>query len=151
VLKFRFRRDTPFARRSAHRRGTLAKILVIEDDVTFLGLLRVHLAGIGHEVQTAEDAALGLRAIMDNPPDIIILDIYVPYLDGFELLETLRTDPATVQIPIIVLTGRSDDELYAKAQSLGVADYFTKPVQRDTLIKSIEKVLASHPRRPDPG
>lgn len=129
----------------------MAKILVIEDDVTFLGLLRVHLAGTGHEVHTAEDAALGLRAIIEDQPDIIILDIYVPYLDGLELLEALRTDPASVRIPVIVLTGRSDDETYAKAHKLGVADYFTKPVQGDKLIESIERLLVSHPPHPDPG
>jgi len=129
----------------------LAKILLIEDDVTFLGLLRVHLAGTGHEVHTAEDAALGLRAIIEDQPDIIILDINVPYLEGFELLEALRTDPASVQIPVIVLTGRSDDETYAKAQKLGVADYFTKPVQGDKLLKSIERLLASRPPRPEIG
>ena len=71
------------------------------------------------------------------------------YLDGFELLKALRTDPATQPIPVIVLTGRTDDETYARARKLGVADFFTKPVERDQLIRSIERLLA--PRRTDPG
>jgi DNA-binding response OmpR family regulator len=126
----------------------LAKILVIEDDLTFLDLVRVHLASAGHEVVTAEDAALGLRAIIGETPDLIILDIFVPYLDGFELLETLRTDPATQPIPVIVLTGHSDDDTHARARKLGAGDFLTKPVERDRLLKSIEKLLTS--RQGDP-
>jgi DNA-binding response OmpR family regulator len=120
----------------------LAKILVIENDLSFLDLLRVHLSGAGHEVVTAEDAALGLRAIIENAPDLIILDIFLPYLSGIEVLEALRTDPATVSIPVVVLTGTRDDEVFAKARKLGAAEYLTKPVQREKLLDTIEAVLA---------
>ena len=122
----------------------MAKILVIEDDPTFLGLLRVHLSTAGYEVRVAEDAEIGLRSIIDDPPDIVILDMQVPYLDGFEVLEALRLDPASREIPVIVITGRSDDETYARARGLGVADFFNKPIQRDQLLASVEKNL---PRR----
>ena len=121
----------------------MAKIVVIEDDLTFLDLLRVHLAGAGHEVLTAEDAALGLRAIIAGAPDLILLDLSVPYLDGFEMLETLRTDPATRNIPVIVLTGRGDDETYSRARELGAAQLLTKPVERDLLMKAIDGQLGS--------
>ena len=120
----------------------MAKILVIENDLSFLDLLRVHLSGAGHEVVTAEDAALGLRAIIENAPDLIILDIFLPYLSGIEVLEALRTDPATVSIPVVVLTGTRDDEVFAKARKLGAAEYLTKPVQREKLLDTIEAVLA---------
>ena len=120
----------------------MARILVIENDVAFLDLLRVHLTGAGHEVVTAEDAALGLRAVIEDAPDVIILDIFVPYLNGIEVLEALRTDPATAPIPVIVLTGTRDEEIYAKARKLGVADYLTKPVQRDKLLQTIDAILA---------
>src|SRR6266568_6479285 len=103
------------------REEQLAKIVIIEDDLSFLDLLRVHLAGAGHEVLTAEDAVLGLRAIIDNAPDLILLDLSVPYLDGFEMLEALRSDPATRDIPVIVLPGRGDDETYSRARELGAA------------------------------
>jgi CheY-like chemotaxis protein len=119
----------------------LAKILVIENDLTFLDLLRVHLASTGHEVEMAEDAVLGLRAIIENAPDLIILDMFVPYLDGIEVLEALRTDPATAPIPVIVLTGTRDEEIYARARQLGVADYLTKPVQREKLLQAIDAIL----------
>ena len=123
----------------------MARILVIENDIAFLDLLRVHLASAGHEVVTAEDAALGLRAVIEDAPDVIILDIFVPYLNGIEVLEALRTDPATTPIPVIVLTGTRDDEIYEKARKLGVADYLTKPVQRDKLLQTIDAILARPP------
>ncbi|HMG61072.1 MAG TPA: response regulator [Burkholderiales bacterium] len=127
----------------------MAKIVVIEDDLTFLDLLRVHLAGAGHEVLTAEDAVLGLRAVIDNAPDLILLDLSVPYLDGFEMIAALRTDPATRNIPVIVLTGRGDDETYSRARELGAAQLLTKPVERDLLMKAIDGQLGSS--KPHPG
>ena len=127
----------------------MAKIVVIEDDPTFLDLLRVHLASAGHEVLTAEDAVLGLRAIIDNAPDLILLDLSVPYLDGFEMLEALRSDPATRDIPVIVVTGRGDDETYTQARKLGAAQLLTKPVARDLLMKAIDGQLNSN--KPPPG
>ncbi|HZT62113.1 MAG TPA: response regulator [Burkholderiales bacterium] len=121
----------------------MAKIVVIEDDVTFLALLRVHLASAGHEVLTAEDAALGLRAIITEQPDLILLDLTVPYLDGFEMIKALRNDPATKSIPVVVLTGRGDDDTFAKARKLGASQFLTKPVARDVLIRAIETQLGS--------
>ena len=121
----------------------MAKIVVIEDDVTFLDLLRVHLASAGHEVLTAEDAALGLRAVITEGPDLILLDLTVPYLDGFEMIKALRNDPATKTIPVVVLTGRGDDETFAQARKLGASQFLTKPVTRDVLIKAIEAQLSA--------
>jgi len=132
-------------RPASHRAGgaSLAKIVVIEDDLTFLNLLRVHLGSAGHEVLTAEDAALGLRAVITEAPDIILLDLSVPYLDGFEVLRALSTDPATNKIPVIVLTGRGDDEAFARARELGARRFLTKPVARDVLIKAVEALLGA--------
>lgn len=121
----------------------MAKIVVIEDDPTFLDLLRVHLASAGHEVLTAEDAALGLRAVITEQPDLILLDLTVPYLDGFEMIRVLRNDPATKKIPVVVLTGRRDDETFAQARKLGASQFLTKPVTRDVLIRTIETQLGS--------
>jgi DNA-binding response OmpR family regulator len=126
----------------------LAKIVVIEDDPTFLDLLRVHLASAGHEVLTAEDAALGLRAVITDQPDLILLDLTVPYLDGFEMIKVLRNDPATKKIPVVVLTGRRDDETFAQARKLGASQFLTKPVTRDVLIRTIETQLGAAKPKP---
>ena len=125
------------------RERQLAKIVIIEDDLTFLDLLRVHLTSAGHEVRTAEDAAVGLRAIIADPPELILLDLTVPYLDGFEMIEALRNDPATRNTPVIVLTGHGDDEIYARARELGASQLLTKPVERDLLIRAIDGELGS--------
>src|SRR5258706_14377868 len=121
--------------------------VIIEDDLTFLDLLRVHRTSAGQEVQTAEDAALGLRAIIADPPDLILLDLTVPYLDGFEMIEALRNDPASRNTPVIVLTGRGDDATYARARERGAAQLLTKPVERDWLIRAIDGRLC---RREEP-
>ena len=125
----------------------MAKIVAIEDDATLLDLLRVHLTGAGHQVLTAEDAALGLHAIISEGPDLVLLDLTVPYLDGFEILEALRKDPATAKTPVVVLTGRSDDETFAEARRLGASQFLTKPVTRDVLIRAIEAQLGSEKPR----
>jgi DNA-binding response OmpR family regulator len=129
----------------------LARIVVIEDDLTFLDLLRVHLTSAGHEVLTAADAVLGLRAVIDNAPDLILLDLSVPYLDGFEMIQALHTDPVTRNIPLIVITGRGDDETYTQARELGAAQLLTKPVERDLLIKAIDGQLDSNKPRSSGG
>jgi DNA-binding response OmpR family regulator len=121
----------------------LARILIIEDDVTFLELLRVHLAGAGHSVDVAEDAVLGLRAILENPPDLVLLDLNVPYLHGFEMLEALRSDPMTRKIPVVIITGRDDEEAYVQALRIGIDGYLTKPVQREMLMATVETGLGA--------
>jgi len=126
----------------------VAKIVVIEDDVSFLDLLRVHLASAGHEVRAAEDAVLGLRAVITEAPDLILLDLNVPYLDGFEMIKALRNDPATTEIPVVVLTARADDETFAEARRLGASQFLTKPVTRDALIRAIDTQLAARKAQP---
>ena len=121
--------------------GGLAKLLVIEDDVSMLELLRVHLKAAGHAVRATSDAAEGIRAVLAERPDLILSDIAMPYLDGMELLRALRSDPMTMRIPVIFLTGRDDDETLVKAHQLGVDDFLTKPIQAEDLLSAIDKVL----------
>jgi len=119
----------------------LARLLIIDDDRSMLELLRVHLKAVGHVVRTAPDAADGIRAILAEPPELILSDVAMPYLDGIELLRALRSDPLTRRIPVIFLTGRTDDDTLVKARQLGVDDFLTKPIQVEDLLSSIEKVL----------
>jgi DNA-binding response OmpR family regulator len=119
----------------------LANLLVIDDDVGLLDLLRVHLKAAGHAVRTAADAADGIRAILADPPDLILSDVSMPYLDGLELLRALRSEALTMKIPVIFLTGRYDDETLLNAQKFGVDDFLTKPIQAEDLLASIDKVL----------
>lgn len=125
----------------ANRQTTVAKLLIIDDDVALLELVQLHLKAAGHAVRIASDAAAGIRALLSDPPELIVSDISMPYLDGFELLRALRAEPLTRDIRVIFLTGRNDDESPVKARSLGVDDYLTKPIQVEELLSSIDAVL----------
>jgi DNA-binding response OmpR family regulator len=126
----------------------LARIVVIEDDLTFLELLRVHLSSAGHSVEVAEDAAVGLRAIVLSPPDLVVLDLNVPYLHGFEVLEALRSDPLTRSIPVVIITGRDDEQTYNEARRIGADSFLTKPVQREALMDAVTSCLSAASERP---
>jgi len=129
----------------ANQQATLAKILIIDDDVALIELVQLHLKAAGHMVRTASDAAEGIRMLLLDPPDLIVSDISMPFLDGFELLSALRAEPLTRDIRVIFLTGRNDDESPVKARSLGVDDYLTKPIQVEELLSSIDAVLKRVP------
>jgi len=118
------------------------RILVIDDDSGFLDLLRIHLSAAGYAVQVAEDGVTGGRALLAQTPDLIVSDVNMPFLNGFELLSLMRSDTSTASIPVILLSGRSDGDTMAKAVELGAADFLTKPVTRDQLLESVEGCLA---------
>ncbi len=126
------------------------RILIIDDDVGFRDLLRIHLSAAGYQVQVAEDGVTGGRALLANTPDLIVSDLNMPFLDGFELLSLLRSDAETAKIPVILLSGRSDGDTMAKAVELGAADFLTKPVTRDQLLESIEACLSRTKARASP-
>lgn len=129
---------------------TKIRILIIDDDIGFLDLLRIHLSSAGYEVQVAEDGVTGGRALLAQTPDLIVSDVNMPFLDGFELLSLMRSDPSTASIPVILLSGRSDGDTMAKAVELGAADFLTKPVTRDQLLESVEACLMRTKRRSTP-
>jgi DNA-binding response OmpR family regulator len=126
------------------------RILIIDDDVGFRDLLRIHLSAAGYQVQIAEDGVAGGRALLERTPDLIVSDLNMPFLDGFELLSLLRSDAETAAIPVVLLSGRSDGDTMAKAVQLGAADFLTKPVTRDQLLESIEACLSRSKGRTAP-
>jgi DNA-binding response OmpR family regulator len=117
------------------------RILIIDDDINFRDMLRIHLSSAGYAPQVAEDAIEGGKALLANPPDLIISDLNMPYMDGFELLALLRSDESVGAIPVIFLSGRSDGDTMARAVELGASDFLTKPVTREQLLESIEACL----------
>ena len=78
-----------------------ARILIIDDDESMRELLRLHLSGAGYEVQLAEDAIAAGYLVLKNPPQLIISDVNMPHLDGFEFIEALRADKSVPEIPVI--------------------------------------------------
>jgi len=119
----------------------VATILVIEDDLAFRDLLRLHLRQAGHKVQAAADPEEGLRSLIDAPPDLILLDLDLPYLSGFEVLEALKKDPVSGKIPVVIVTGHAEEEVHERCRGIGIEGYLTKPFKSEHLLKTIAKAL----------
>jgi two-component system chemotaxis response regulator CheY len=115
-----------------------AKILVVDDDPNMRELLAIHLRNAGYEVQTAEDGVAGGYGVLRNRPDLIISDVNMPHLDGYEFIAALRADGALHNIPVIFLTSEEDGEFRGK--QLGAVGYVPKPVRADRLLS----VVAAH-------
>ena len=121
-----------------------AQILIVDDDVMLLDLLQLQLSGRAVQVRVAEDAVIALRSIIENPPDLILLDLGLPYLDGIEVLKAIKGDPSTQHIPVIVITGHDDDNEHMRVKMLGADAFLQKPVKRDDLITEIFSRLSRH-------
>ena len=117
------------------------RILIIDDDANFRYMLRMHLTQAGYEVRVAEDGVDGGRALLQQPPDLIISDLAMPFLNGFDLLALLKQEPATASIPVILLSGIRNNDLLEKAVALGAADFLAKPVTRDDLLAAVDGCL----------
>lgn len=117
------------------------KILVIEDEPDAAGLLKMHLEKYDFEVLCAFDGKEGYRLARTKAPDIILLDLMLPEVDGFWVCEMIKTDAKFSGIPVIVLTARSSDEDLSVAKKCGADDYVTKPFEFDDLLSKIRKLL----------
>lgn len=118
-----------------------AKIAVIDDDRFIRYLLDLHLRKAGYEVFAAEDAVAAGRVILDCTPDVILCDVDMPFMDGYEFVSALRADPATRHIPVIFLTVNAS--VVDRAKQLG-AGHLVKPVMADELLRTV----AQFARRP---
>ena len=116
-----------------------AKILVVDDDESIRELLRLHLSGAGYEVTVAADAISAGYLILRSRPDLIITDVAMPHMDGFELVSALRADGALPRMPVIFLTSDTDGE--TRARELGPGDYLTKPVRLEELLSAVWRHL----------
>lgn len=120
----------------------MATIFVIDDDHFFTELVKLYLLPAGHTVRNAKDPEEGLRAIVNVPPDLILLDMDLRYVSGVEVLEALRSDPASREIPVIMLTAHKDEESYARCERIGIDGFLTKPLKSDRLTETIAAALA---------
>ena len=111
------------------------RIVVVDDDHVMRTLLDMHLRNAGYEVFMAEDAVEGGHLIMKILPDLIICDVDMPYLNGYEFVAALKTHDTTRDIPVVFLTSNEDRE--DAATRLGAAAYLTKPVRADRLLEVV--------------
>ena len=120
---------------SNNRRG---KILLIEDESGFRQVIAKSLLKHGFEVLEAADGKEGLRCAAESLPDLILCDLVMPGMDGYEVLATLRTDERLADIPIIFLTGQSEPHEVRQGMNLGADDYLTKPVDLGDLLGAVK-------------
>ena len=116
-------------------------ILVADDDELLVELLSFKLAQRGHEVTVAEDGIEALRAAEQHKPDVIVLDLMMPGMDGFELLRQLKDRRDLRDVPVIVLSGRKQEQDILRALSLGAQDYLGKPFIPNELLLRIENLF----------
>ncbi len=116
-------------------------IMVVDDDPDSLSILARHLRREAFTVVEASSGAECLNVVKHAQPDIILLDLMMPEMDGFALCRALRADPATVEIPLILLTARDDVDARAEGIELGISDFIAKPVLRRELLERIHAQL----------
>jgi len=112
-----------------------ASILIVDDDESIRELLGLHLSSAGYEVRVAADAIAAGYMVLRSAPDLIITDISMPHMDGFEFIAALKSDKSLPRIPVIFLTTVEDGDLRGK--ELGAVGYVTKPVRSDRLLSLV--------------
>lgn len=117
----------------------MTRILVVDDDSKALRLMRQGLSEEGYAVETCEDGAEGLQRALVSRPDLMVLDVMLPKLDGWEVLERLRGEG--VLMPVVMLTARDAVEYRVKGLTLGADDYITKPFAFSELLARIRTVM----------
>ncbi|MCL2309917.1 MAG: Hpt domain-containing protein [Proteobacteria bacterium] len=118
-------------------------VLIVDDSLTIRKVTSRLMTREGYAVETAKDGFEALQAVNERRPDVILLDIEMPRMDGFEFAKLMKGDAKTRNIPIIMITSRTADKHRARAQELGVDAYLGKPYQEDELLETIQKSLAA--------
>ena len=118
------------------------KILLIEDNPDFIVIVSRYLEKAGYSVMTAPDGKSGLEKARKDGPDLIILDLMLPELNGYKVCELLKTDPEYKNIPIIMLTGREEEIEKKVGQEMGADRYLTKSADLEKLIPAVGELLS---------
>nr|WP_163503041.1 response regulator [Halomonas socia] len=119
----------------------MAKVLVVDDEPNIVLSLEFLMQQAGFDVVTAEDGESALKSVVDGAPDLILLDISLPGISGFDVLEQLRADPAHAKLPIIMLTAHGREVEREKGLALGADDYITKPFSTQALVDKVQGLL----------
>lgn len=120
----------------------MARILVIEDNAANMKLACLLLENVGHVALTAVDAEIGLTVAKDEKPDLILMDIQLPGMDGLAATKLLKADPETAHIPVIALTAMAMKEDQEKTRTAGCDAYIAKPLRYKDLLAAIDELLA---------
>jgi CheY-like chemotaxis protein len=121
--------------------GSIAQIMVVDDDLDTVTILTRYLQREGFATIEALSGPQCLRLLAEHHVDVILLDLMMPEMDGFEVVRALKNNPATAEIPIIMVTARDDIEARAEGMRVGVSDFLAKPVFRKQLANRIKSQL----------
>lgn len=124
------------------------RVLLIEDDARSVKLMELILGSQGYEAVVATNGREGLAAVRKDRFDLILLDLMLPEVDGFEVLHQLREDPELADVPVIVTSARARPTTKEEAAELGADFYLTKPYRKAELLDVIEGVLAGETKTP---
>ena len=117
------------------------RILVVDDSPANVEILQMRLQAQGYEIKTAADGEEALAAVREHRPDLILLDVMMPKLDGIEVCRRLRADPAVPFMPIILVTAKSDTKDVVAGLDAGGDEYLTKPVDQAALVGRVKSML----------
>jgi DNA-binding response OmpR family regulator len=123
----------------------MARILIAEDDLHIAEMVRFKLAGAGHVVLHAPDGGAAVELSFAELPDLVLLDVMMPVLGGFEVLQKLKADERTRAIPVVLLTARGRERDVLAGLAAGAADYVVKPFSPRELLARIENAVRSRP------
>ncbi len=121
----------------------MARVLIIEDEIGVAQVVKAQLEELGHQVMVAYNGEDGISYVMDFRPHLIILDLKLPKVDGFEVIRRIRNnaDPQIKNTPILVLSGYGYEYEKEKSFALGANDYLVKPYDREVLLEKINNLL----------
>ncbi len=124
------------------------KVLVCDDERHIVRLIQVNLERQGYTVVTAFDGKEGLEKIRSEKPNLVVLDVMMPYMDGFEVLKTIRREPETENLPVIMLTAKAQDKDVFEGYHYGADMYLTKPFNPMELVTFVKRIAQG---TDDPG
>lgn len=119
------------------------KILVVDDEKHIVRLVQINLQKAGYEVTTAGNGREALESVDKEQPDLIVMDVMMPEMDGFAALQKLKEDPKTAEIPVIMLTAKAQDEDVFKGWKSGADLYLTKPFNPAELLTFVKRIFES--------
>jgi two-component system, OmpR family, alkaline phosphatase synthesis response regulator PhoP len=126
------------------------KVLVIDDEPGIIEIVETNLEGDGFEVISASNGKEGLEKIKQEAPELVVLDVMMPEMDGWEVLRNLERDPETAGLPVIMLTAKAADEDYIYGLEEGAVEYITKPFLPQELVNRIKiTLMVLNPRMRD--
>lgn len=122
----------------------MSRVLIVDDDELLLELLQFKLEARGYDVVSARDGETAMERVVTESPDLIVLDMMMPGIDGLVVLQRLKQSPETSAIPVMMLTARKQQDDIVRALKLGAREYLVKPFMPEELLTRVQNILQDH-------